>query len=602
MNAGTLSLKKIFGQDRRHVVPLFQRPYVWKKDEQLAPFWEDVRTLAERILAGQEVRPHFMGAVVLDLAPLRYGEVETRVIIDGQQRLTTIQILLEAFCDITKLVGQERVNKALLKLTRNDDPMSDDPEAVYKVWPTNEDREAFRRVMDMATPEEVRRAYGASPGKAGVGNKIADCYLFFHSQVKAWLDDGKDKDQRAEALLEALREYVRMVVIDLDREDDAQLIFETLNARGSPLTPSDLVKNFLFHQAAVENPKVRLEDLYHKHWQAFEAEARYWREKVGRGHAQRERLDTFLSHYLTLQERDEVPAAQLYAAFRSYAVKHAATRAEEHLASLQRYAGIYRTFDRFAAGSPEGLFFERLRQFDISTAMPFLLELFARHGEERDVVRSVLRDIESLLVRRMVCQLSTRTYGRFFAELTGVFDAAGETATLVRSALLASEAESARWPDDAEFREAWMTAPLFRVHSQAKIRTLLEALERGLPTRFSENVVFNEKLTIEHILPQAWRPNWPLPEGGDAAHRDRILHTIGNLTLVSGRLNPSLSNSPWSEKRQALDKHGRLMLNRELIREENWGEVEIEARGRKLFEEACRLWPHPGRAKESGHV
>src|SRR5271169_6829423 len=152
MDAGTLSIKTVFGQDRRHLVPLFQRPYVWKREVQWEPLWDDIRSVAERLHADQPTRPHFLGAVVLDQIRKPTGHLECRLLIDGQQRLTKIQIVLAAFADLCETLGQEKYHKALVKLTRNDDPMSEDPDEKFKVWPTNVDRDHFHRVMNAESP------------------------------------------------------------------------------------------------------------------------------------------------------------------------------------------------------------------------------------------------------------------------------------------------------------------------------------------------------------------------------------------------------------------------------------------------------------------
>ncbi len=416
MDAGTLSIKQIFGQDRRHVVPLFQRPYVWKREEQWEPLWEDIRKVAERLCQEQQSRPHFMGAIVLDQLRSPTGHVETRLLIDGQQRLTTIQLFLEAFCDLCAATAPEKYHKAVLKLTRNDDPMSDDDDEVFKVWPTNVDQEHFRRVMLARSPEELRKSYGAKKGAKTVGQQLADAYLFFHEAIGTWLaPDQSGFEERLEALYNAVRECIRLVVIDLGKEDDAQLIFETLNARGTPLLPSDLVKNFLFHRAQVAGEQ--LDALYKKYWEPFDAETSYWRESLGRGHARRARIDTFLQHYLVLKNGEDVGVAHLYAAFRDYASSDAAGSAVGVMQSIRQYAEVYQRFDQMPADSREALFFDRLSATEITTAYPFLLELLAKYREDEAAVRAVLVDVESWLVRRMVCQLSTRGYNRFFIDL-----------------------------------------------------------------------------------------------------------------------------------------------------------------------------------------
>jgi hypothetical protein len=596
MDAGTLSVKKIFSQDRRHVVPLFQRPYVWEREKQWEPFWEDIRSLADRLLRGEEPRPHFLGAIVLDLMPTATGKVETRQVIDGQQRLTTLQIYLESFCDLCGEHGFDRHHKALLKLTRNDDPMSDDADEEFKVWPTNVDQEHFRAVMRCASPTELRKQYGVKP-TAEVDHPIADGYLYFYETIGEWLGkEGDGKEERLDALFNAARDYVRLVVIDLDKEDDAQLIFETLNARGTQLLPSDLVKNYLFHRASLAGEKVG--PLYSNYWQFFDADHKYWRRQLGRGHAKRHRIDMFLQHYLTLQTLDEVPVSHLYVVFRGFAGENGSP--QKTLASIKQYADVYQGFDELETGSRERLFFDRLTAMDITTAYPFLMELFAKHGGSRKTLHAVLTDVESFLVRRMVCQLNTRGYNRLFLDmLKAIKPDAKETVDGVRAFLLSSDADSNRWPPDSEFKQAWLDNPLYRSLVQRRVRFLLEGIERELRTDKSEQMVLQEKLTIEHPLPQEWRTHWPLPDDADveqaAAERARKLDTMGNLTLLNGKLNPTVSNGPWKKKRPKILEYSLLRLNKQLEAEEcsEWNEKAIHDRGRQLFRTARRVWPRP---------
>jgi hypothetical protein len=286
MDAGTLDLKTIFGQDRRHVVPLYQRPYVWEAKKQWEPLWNDVEAVTRRLLADQPTRAHFLGAIVLEQQSKKTGCLETRLVIDGQQRLTTLQLILEAFADSRKTVGAEQHHKALAKLTRNDDPMNDDPVEQFKVWPTSVDQEAFQEVMDCGAPAELRKRYGAEEAAPSVDHPIADAYLYFHRRIEDWFaEDPAAQTARLHALLATLREHIRLVVIDLGKEDDAQLIFEKLNARGTPLLPADLVKNHLFHKA--QQAGLPIDDLYKAHWKPFDRAHRYWRKAVGRGQQSR---------------------------------------------------------------------------------------------------------------------------------------------------------------------------------------------------------------------------------------------------------------------------------------------------------------------------
>lgn len=594
MDARTLNIRTIFGQDRRHLVPLYQRPYVWKRDEQWEPLWEDICGVATKLgIQEHNTRPHFLGAIVLDQMRKPTGHVETRLVIDGQQRLTTVQLFLEAFCDYCDQIGAEKHFKGLLKLTRNDDPMSEDPDEQYKVWPTNVDQEHFRRIMEARSPEELRKLYGVKP-TAEVRHPIGDGYLFFYQSITDWIShETEGWEERLQRLYETVHDYIRMVVIDLGTEDDPQLIFETLNARGTPLLPSDLVKNFLFHRAQQEGDVI--DQLYVDYWRGFDDRMDYWRAKLGRGHAQRARVDVFLQHYLTLIRGEEVGVAYLYTAFRDYANNGAAGKTRDILESIRTYADAFERFDSMPKGTREAQFFSRLRDMDLTTAYPFLLELFVVHG--KDTVYAILNDLESFLVRRLVCQLSTRGYNRLFLDLLNALQGSnGEAALRVRELLLSSDAESTRWPKDGEFHRAWIDTPVFRILVRARVRMMLEALESAMRSDKSEKLQGDEKLTIEHLLPQDWRKHWPLPDGEPDEEaevtRERLLHTMGNLTLLTNKLNPSISNGPWEKKLPAILEYSVLTLNKKL-KSEDWNEERILARGEALFRVARGIWPHP---------
>lgn len=597
MHAGTLSIKDIFGKDCRYMVPLFQRPYVWNVSDQWEPLWEDIRLLAEEILHRKEARPHFLGAIVLDQIPNPAGHLERRQVVDGQQRLTTIQILLEAFADICVEAGVDKYDRALWKLTRNDDPISEDPDEEFKVWPTNADRSHFCRVMRAESPAEVLSMYERSTHAKWIEHPIGDAYLFFHRQIEDWLNTVGDGDLETgvHALYSAVRDNVRVVAIDLTEEDDAQVIFETLNARGTPLLPSDLVKNFLFHKAEVgEKELKRLHDDY---WARFDQDSDYWREEVGRGHARRARIDTFLQHYLALKMQSQVHVSRLYTDYRSYGERDLTDGVEGELRDLRRLADTYRSFEKQPSSSRTGVFFDRLRTMNVTSAYPFLLALFDEPRLEGEAEReAVLRAVESFLVRRMVCRLSTRGYGRLFIELMQAFtEAHDEYLEAVVSFLGESEGDARRWPDDKEFLENWMTVPVYSRLAQSRVRMLLEAIEGRLRTTKSEHLEFAETLTIEHLLPQSWQAHYPLPADVPVEkaqlEREKLLHTLGNLTLVTKSLNPAVSNGPWARKKEEILHHSALALNRGLRDTSEWNEEAVQSRGRTLFDEARLVWP-----------
>lgn len=267
MKADTLDFSKLFGADVRYVVPMFQRPYVWEREKQWEPLWQDIVDVVDALMESYErhddesdaehaVPPHFLGAVVLDPLPHGAGRVDARHVIDGQQRLTTLQLLIAAIRTVALRDDRlERHARVFGKLLANDPDLIDDDEEdqTYKVWPTKWDRDSFVTAM---------------MGKPGSG-RVADAYRYFLEAVEGWvqeeIEEGDDLVRTFDALQVAIRSLLKIVVIDLEPNDNAQAIFEVLNARGTELLAVDLIKNLAFRVAETRRENVLW--LYETYWQ-----------------------------------------------------------------------------------------------------------------------------------------------------------------------------------------------------------------------------------------------------------------------------------------------------------------------------------------------
>jgi uncharacterized protein with ParB-like and HNH nuclease domain len=588
MQADRIDLYRLFDSNVSYVAPLFQRPYVWTQERNWEPLWKAALGVAEQRLDNPKtIRPHFMGAIVLNQVATSTGAVPARELIDGQQRLTTLQILLAVLRDLAQARGFDRLHRAFHRLVENDAPLATKQHETYKVWPTNADREAFIAALTQEKSDGT------------TASKISQAYHYFMQVATAWIGE-EDAEHRMLALHSALHYDLHIVAIDLDDNDDPQLIFETLNALGTPLLPADLVKNFLFHQAAAEEASAIT--LYERYWHDFDDDQDFWRAEVSQGRYTSPRIDHFLRHYLSLHTGNDVLVTRLFPTFKAYAASSSLS-VEEHLKQFHAYAVIYRRFHIFPADSPEGIFFYRLGLLETTTIYPLLLEIYHRLGStEKEHERlEMLADFESLLVRRQVCGLTTKNYNNFFLEILSALRD-DFTPDGLRRYLLSRESDTARWPDDDEFRSAWTNRQLYRYLVRRRLRMILEALEMALRTEMTEDLPLPPKLTVEHIMPQQWLMHWPLsrPNPGDersrqerANARNHILQTIGNLTLVTRKLNPSLSNGTWAKKRLALRKHSALTMNRELEDQPIWNEATIEQRSIDLYELARHLWSYP---------
>lgn len=615
MKSNTLTPRDLFGNQVRYTVPLFQRPYVWNKEKQWEPLWDDVRTVAERILENKEAQagetrpteavPHFLGAIVLDQMMVRTGFIQERHIIDGQQRLTTLQLLLDAAQLVIQEYGAQPDAAALQSLVLNDPDMASTPDQVFKVWPTNYDRAAFAAAMDdsVTVTGELRKT------------RIVKAHTFFVSEVEEWADIKGDPDKakyRLNALGLALREYLRLVVIDLEPGDNAQVIFETLNYRGAPLLAADLIKNSVFKQAEAEGLDVEL--IYETSWKRFDSD--HWRAEIKQGRLKRPRIDSFLNYWLVMRKTHEVPADRIFTDFSDFAT-YSDWSLSQVLQDMNHHADVYEELDRFHWTSTAGTFAYRILDvMDQGVWVPVLLWLF---GQPRSLLPveqldRALSAIESWSVRRMVCRLTTKGINRFGVDLLKHLDTVevGEAGDAVSQFLASREGDSARWPEDQEVIAACISEPMYRRITRARLRMILEALEDDLRTPLSEeDHCVRGSLTIEHVMPQGWREHWPLPgtdaPGVEELKRDQLIHTLGNLTLVNNKLNPSLSNRPWTDeeararglgergKRSILHEHSVLALNSDIENQwhDGWNESVIAERSLDLASRITRIWPGP---------
>lgn len=609
----------VFDAKQRLEVPLFQRQYVWSEEQQWLPLWEDIERKFTEALEGRKDAPnHFLGAMVLDQKQTPTGHVVVRQVIDGQQRLTTLQIFIAAYRDFCREQGCDALAAECDKSLFNTGMMADPNIDRFKVWPTQLDRPQFIDVITSGSREELGRRHPLRKKpyarKFDPRPRMVEAYLFFFTQLTRFFlgEEGEPPlagqhpiATRVDECLQTLRNSLMVVVIDLQRDDDPQVIFETLNARGEPLLPADLLRNYIFFRAGRE--KLVVEDVYLKYWAHFDDE--FWREEVKQGRLIRPRSDLFMQHFLASHQGQDIPIKHLYVEYRHWleTAKPFADVTEE-LTTLSRQGKQFRRIiapDRKDAIFPLCAF---LDAFDIRTAYPLLLALLDAGLDDAEW-REIGVILESYLLRRAVCNLGTKNYNRIFLNLTRNLRKDGFSAARLRALLLAQTGESGVWPDDATFKEAWLHKPLYGPLNSPKLVHLYRRLNETFMSSKSESVVFDQMPTVEHILPQDWVKNWPLSDGSkgmdflelyDAPANDPrakmsrqrgvALQTLGNLTILSSGLNTAQSNLHWDKKRSELMKHSLLPLNQSIFNMQAWDESKILIRGEDLFNRALSVW------------
>ena len=616
MKPDKLTIHDLFQRERRYVVPLYQRAYVWNRQDQWEPLWEDIERQAEACLAAANhtsSRSHFLGAIVLNVSRIVGAGVARSEVIDGQQRLTTLQLFIVALRDFASSIDSQYTSR-LRRLTINEDEKPGS-EGSFKVWPTNADRSTFRQVMSAASPAALAKALSGEDAQP----RMVHAYRYFHDQISGFCsvadNDADGRDQRVFGLLQALRTALQLVVIELEDGDDPQVIFETLNARGQPLLPSDLIRNYLFMRAD-RDASLDVDELYDRYWRPFDdrrvalavnGENRFWHIEERQGRLTRPRIDLFLFHYLVMKTEADFTIGNLFREFREWRDDRADS-IETLLADLQRYSTVFSALIEPSGDDRAAMLARRLKALDTSTAYPLLLYLLALPTDRLSVADRdrLLTDLESWLVRRFVCQLTNKNYNRFFVSLLAKVKRASDDenlAEIVRDELSRANDVTTAWPSDASFRSAWLAKPVYAKSRPDRSAMLLRAIERNIRTSRNEAISLPEKLTVEHLLPQRGsRADYPLnadafkigDETGEQC-RERLLHTVGNLTLLTTELNASASNGAFPAKVEKIVADSDLRLNAWLRANPPtmWTEQAIAERGDRLFADALQIWPRP---------
>jgi Protein of unknown function DUF262/Protein of unknown function (DUF1524) len=615
MEAVVLSPRALFDGTICYEVPPFQRPYVWNEEDQWQPLWDDIARVADAVLEAPdnttaESTSHFLGAVVLKLRDTPAGAVARRHIIDGQQRLTTLQLLLDSAQLVLSEYGDADDAESLQELVLNGANRFRNTASRFKLWPSRVDRDPFERVMDddlAATDED-----GTSP--------ICQAHVFFAGAVRDWAqqsgDDAELVRKRLSALAQVLQQHLQIVAINLAASDDDQLIFETLNDRGTPLLAADLIKNYLFQKCEALGADVdSWSDVY---WKDFDED--WWRDQVAQGRLFRSRIDLFLQYWLTMRRREEIPSDAVFARFRSFSDEHLTSQAdaEAFLQALRRDADTYRELVTQESGSPPARFYSRVVEAaELGTFIPLLLWLISdNHNVPEEQVELALNGIESMAIRRILLRMTMKGLNNLVVSILRELD--GKPVTEVGEVIVGylgrQTADSMSWPTDGDVRQQLPSVRVYANIKQPRLRVVLAAIELLRRTERHENVSLPEKLELEHVMPRGWRTYWGADIEGDpvrAAQRDDLVHTLGNLTLVTKKLNGTLSNRPWRDeeaaivaptgreagvgKRSLLSRFSILVLNKEIVdpHPDNWTEDDIRERGRELTEAVIAVWPRP---------
>ncbi|GAA7868882.1 DUF262 and DUF1524 domain-containing protein [Helicobacter pylori] len=554
MKADAMKLLDFIGksQEKQFVIPIYQRVYSWEK-EQCKQLWDDIVKTG----GNDQMNGHFIGSIVFVQDGIYTTSHNELLIIDGQQRLTTITLLFIALRDhlndedefLEKFSCQKIQNRYLI----NSDEKGDKR---FKLILSEPDRDTLLSLID-----KDRR----KPSEPSL--KIMENFKLFEE----WIRKNTDK---LETIFKGL-DKLMVVEISLERgKDNPQLIFESMNSTGKDLTQTDLIRNYILMGLEPEKQEI----FYKKYWRAIEEDFK-----------QNETLfNQFVRHYLTIKTR--IPNInKVYEAFKRYQQERG-IETEALLQDLQKYCGFFCQI-AFKKEDDKGLnkALGFLVDLERDVIYPLLLELYSDYSDgvlsKQDFI-PIIELIESYICRRAVCGLGTNGLNKIFASFTKKINK-DQYFESIKAHFLSLETTKGKFPKDSEFKNLFITIDFYNLKEKKYFFERLENFDTKEP-------VNTQECTIEHIMPQKLTKEWERDLGGNfQAIHDKYLHTIGNLTLTG--YNQEYSNNSFQEKRDMEKgfKQSPLRLNQGLRDLESFGEEEIEKRANDLADWALKIWTYP---------
>jgi uncharacterized protein with ParB-like and HNH nuclease domain len=567
MEANKRSINDIFNGNRVLEIPFFQRAYVWNEQQ-----WERLLDDMEGICEYR--KPYFLGSVILKLQQTSSGPQigDRRTLIDGQQRLTTLNILFKVLCLKT---NQNNVFDRTFRLYDNN----------VALLHNHDNHVSFNKVLNLTSEEDIEG-----------DDLIIETYRYFKKNIvpeKLNIND--------------ILTNIMFVGIDLGSDEDEQQIFDTINSLGVRLTTAELLKNYFFHRENV--------DAYNSVWkEVFEKDKEtidFWDKDITAGRFIRENIDLFFYSFLQIKIQDNTinvstedkklftKVEGLFDSYKKFIHDYSIDK-DEMIQEIKEYAMIYRDnidYDvvDYELTSEYGI--DRINAIifglENTTLIPYVLFLL-KNVQDKHELELIFKYLESFLMRRMICHANTKNYNQLFSERLIL-----NNAVTCDSLKLQIESQSEgvnKIPSDSDLFDGFMNSRLINKQS-AGILYFIESVIRDR-SMHSTSLLGLDRYSLEHIMPKKWKNNWPqVNTEEEKSLRDRKLLTLGNLTIIPSSLNSSIRDADWNTKKEGRgDKHGLKHYSAGIdtfapfLELKDWTESNIEARAEFLYELAKEIW------------
>ena len=584
MKANYLPIQSVFDKHTVFEIPYYQRSYVWDEDN-WSRFLEDMENVS---LTDKQ---YFIGSLILKQKPTetgsKYGNV--RVVIDGQQRLTTITIFFKV---LSLLKENDRIFKTFMI-----DLSDETDEQEISIHHNHIDKATFNQIVNIQTLEELGTFL--EKGKGNSKSRLFSLCQYFYKNIEP---DKLSSDK--------IKKNVHFVTIDLDSEENEQEIFDTINSLGVKLTTSELLKNYLFDQYN--------EEKYNKYWKpVFEADEEtknYWDQKVYSGTKQYHLVDLFLYAYLIIQFRGEDYAvstedklyyekySNLFLSYKAFVCKYLNGDKEALMQGIYKSATEFqRNFNPHCKeetiSSEPGFERVNLMMFglDFAVMLPYVMFVLLYADKEEQV--KIYEYLETFMMRRTIARLETRGYNALFSD--------GLITNKVLTVDALKEYVDKRNDKDVAYRAALPNEIEYAVNNKVYVNRQALGFLYMLESRLRQDSLAATKLrglkgySLEHLLPKKWRETWVRPEDLEVEKAtNEALYTLGNLAIIPGALNSSISNAPWQIKlngkgnKEGLLKNAKgLVTLDDCLVKADWNLACIHERAEKLYKQILQVWP-----------
>lgn len=566
LQAGETTLNKLLNTSRQFIVPIFQRNYSWQKS-QYEQLWFDIL----RASKFKEKQNHFIGSIVYIDMGTPAGRPQQLLLIDGQQRLTTISILLCAIKDYvqkfnleTKLINLAKIKNQFLY---NSDEIDEDR---YKLLLNVQDKETYIKLIDNTIFTVNKPA-----------TNIIKCYEFFYERIEDFIKEYGQIDEIYAGIFK-----LSLVSISLDKDsDNPQMIFESMNSTGKDLSQTDLLRNYLLMDLTPEKQT----RLYKTYWKPMEE---LFGEDIYKNDVNK--FDYFIRDFLTLKS-DTGHICKINNVYENFKRYYLDNNCEKFavLKDLFTYAKYYACIDLLQEKDDElKLYWQEFKKLDSHVVYPFLLKLYDDYSRQiliKEDFKKILQVVISYLWRRAICEIPTNSLSKTFATLYQAVDKDDYVNSVIKAFVFKSSYK--RFPSDYEVREKLQTKDIYHFRLR---KYLLEALENYY---HKEPIDLNTaNYTIEHIMPQNIEHNlsWQQMLGEDWQEVHSLyLHTLGNLTITG--YNAEMSNKSFVEKVNGESgfKHSHLKLNESIAQCDVWNKKAIQRRTNILTDIILKIWKYP---------